>query len=251
MARLLNGTTQYLHYAGAPVSAPPLSFSAWVYQPVAVAVNLIMGITNNATGVGFWLSRSALAAIQAVTGDGAIAPFASFGPLTANQWVHVAGVWVSNVSRQSFGEGTASLVETTACTPGAVSVTDIGVFNPGVGGTFFLAGRVSDVAIYNIALTQDDVTSLANGASPLEVRPSGLVDYWPLGFSSPEADLIGRRELTLVAAPTVIAGPRLMVPQGLHIPPQLPYRADPTALWKGPNPYRLARVPAEYRRRKG
>jgi hypothetical protein len=46
------------------------------------------------------------------------------------------------------------------------------------------------VALWNIALSDADVASLALGIHPFLVHPSALVAYWPLmGASSPEPNL--------------------------------------------------------------
>ena len=54
----------------------------------------------------------------------------------------------------------------------------------------FFGGDIAELAIWNIALSDDDVFALGdpdNRVSPLLVRPDALVGYWPLvGFAAPE-----------------------------------------------------------------
>jgi len=55
------------------------------------------------------------------------------------------------------------------------------------------AGNMADVAIWNVTLTAAEVSALALGARPHQIRRSALLAWWPLtGFSSPEPDLIAR-----------------------------------------------------------
>jgi hypothetical protein len=62
-----------------------------------------------------------------------------------------------------------------------------------------------------VALTDDEAVILSLGYSPVFVRPANLVAYWPLvGRSSPEPDIVGGYDMTLVGSPTVADHPRII-----------------------------------------
>jgi hypothetical protein len=44
----------------------------------------------------------------------------------------------------------------------------------------FWAGGIAEAAIWSVALTADEVASLASGAAPFMIRPASLVLYAPL-----------------------------------------------------------------------
>lgn len=53
-------------------------------------------------------------------------------------------------------------------------------------------GRLAEVGIWDVALSDAEIAALATGVSPLLIRPANLKGYWPVyGSGSPEADLSG------------------------------------------------------------
>lgn len=63
---------------------------------------------------------------------------------------------------------------------------------------FFLDARVSGVGVWNVVLTQANVTTLNTAADPLGVRNANLIAYLPLcGVDSPEPDRKGTNNGTL------------------------------------------------------
>ena len=77
-------------------------------------------------------------------------------------------------------------------------------------------GRLAEIAIWNAALTDDEVLSLSKGVSPLRVDPQNLVAYWPLyGNGSPEPNYVRNSTdlaLTLINAPPQIDHAPVMAP---------------------------------------
>lgn len=73
-----------------------------------------------------------------------------------------------------------------------------------VSGDRFWAGAYAECGIWNVTLTAAEAISLGQGLSPLSVRPSSLLAYWPLvGHSSPERELINRFEGVLTGTSLV------------------------------------------------
>ena len=53
-------------------------------------------------------------------------------------------------------------------------------------------GQIADLAIGTLTLTAGEMSALAAGFRPSNIRRTALVGYWPLdGLSSPEPDLSG------------------------------------------------------------
>ena len=108
---------------------------------------------NSATNIHYWMA-----------GPGAINY--AFGP-TSNGWRHVAIV-SSTTERILYIDGDVAARGPTAS---PTLVTSYG-FNIGGGGIYgptgnFFKGQIDDVALWDTALTSDDITLLAGGLSPL------------------------------------------------------------------------------------
>ena len=84
-------------------------------------------------------------------------------------------------------------------------------------------------AIWDETLDADDFGALAAGVSPIMVRPSAIVSYWPFyGLDTTEPDLFGGHDLTLTSAPPKAAHPPLILPAGPRIVVPSPAIAGPT-----------------------
>lgn len=129
------------------------------------------------------------------------------------QWHHVCAVMTSTTSRAIFMDGGNKATNTvTVAAPGwdRVSVGHVPETTH-----YYGNADLAEAALWSIALTDADVALLGLGLSPLFVRPDALVFYAPLlGATSPEIELVGRRELALVNAPPVVPHPRVIVPLG-------------------------------------
>lgn len=144
--------------------------------------------------------------VEAVVSDGGGASVAnSAGSFTANVWTHIAGVFASTSSRTVYlnGTSTSNGATRTPNTPDEVFIARAD--------TSYGAADVAEAGIWNVALTDSEIASLARGVSPRDIRPGSLVSYWRLmGRSSPEPDFVGRYDLTLFNTPTQAAHPRIV-----------------------------------------
>lgn len=107
----------------------------------------------------------------------------------AGTWMHGAAVFTSATSRQAFMNGVGGTVNTTSKTPAMTTpVTHLGgisTFSP-------MNGALAEVALWNVALTADEVLALSRGVCPLLIRPNNLNRYWPLLGSGIAADILCR-----------------------------------------------------------
>jgi len=212
-------SSQQLFNASTPVSGVPLSMACW-YRTTTGAWKGLIDLANSAggstgeVGLGLTATGTTIGANRVVAeingGVGGTSAVSSSSYSQANAWEHAAAVFASNTSRAAYLNGGNKGTATLSATPAGLNEAFVGndIFND------YHDGAIADAAIWAAALDDFEVAALALGVSPLLIRPSALVAYWPLvGMTSPEIDLIGRRELTITGA-TAAPQPRLIVPVG-------------------------------------
>jgi hypothetical protein len=120
-----------------------------------------------------------------------------------NQWWNALGVFVSTTSRTAYAN-------TTAGTPGTDSrsiTTEISIrIGRRASGNAF-TGQLAEFAIWNVALTADEINSLAKGFKPPRIRPQSLLYYVPLVRDVQE--LRSGIPFTAVNTPAVFDHPRV------------------------------------------
>lgn len=222
MARSFSGTAQYLEYAGAALTATPLTWACWFSCNTGITGYLCtLGKSTSFSVCGIRIESDNKIKAQAGN-DSGNSMATTTTTISANTWSHAACVFTSSTSRAAFLNGGGKGTDTTSQTPSGLNRTTIGARNIGSYNQPF-AGLLAEVGLWNIALSDADIVVLATGISPFLVRPDALVGYWPLvGKYSPEIDLKGRREMTVTGA-TQIAHPRMFLPkrQQLIISPAL------------------------------
>jgi hypothetical protein len=201
MARLFDDAqSQYLENANAIVSAVPFSVSMWVYPDADLSM-IFMSIADTAGDTNYFDLRMSATTLKAgISASDTGSGFSNAGAtaaLTLNQWNHIAGVFSAVDSRTIYLNGGNSNTDSHSRTPAGIDNTAIGALvRTGVAAA--TSGRIAEVGIYNVALTDDEIAELAKGASPLLVKPANLVAYWNLfGRSCPEPDIVGGFDMTL------------------------------------------------------
>ena len=125
---------------------------------------------------------------------------------TINTWHHAGAVWSSTTSRSVYIDGGSSASDTLPVVSNSQNRLLLGAISR-VLVQFFLSGLMSEAAIWNVALTNAEIASLAKGFSPRRVRPQSLVFYAPLLRNL--QDLRQGLALTAVNSPTVANHPRV------------------------------------------
>lgn len=210
MARSFNGSSQHASNTGAaPASATPLTLAAWVY-PTQSGVNQDLFMVYSAGDQYFGLQQLNDERLDvAVRNGGTRTSATSTGGVTINGWNHVAGVFAATNSRAAYLNGAKATNTAAVTNPTINKVTLAQVVDLN-----YWAGRVAHAAVWSAALTDDEVTALAKGFSPLLIRPTSLAAYWPLdGNDSPEPDRWRQGlTLTLTNSPTKADSPRIILP---------------------------------------
>lgn len=149
-------------------------------------------------------------------GNSTVSP--ASGGVFDSAWHHLLGTYDGAnvrlyVDGTEVGTGTA---ETRAISYNTNALY-VGCFD---GSILFTDGSVAEMAIYNIAPTADERGALADGFSPLHIRPANIVGYWPLlGRYSPEIDRKAGINLTVNGAGTADHLRIVGKPQSLWVPP--------------------------------
>ena len=131
-------------------------------------------------------------------------------------WTHIFATRNGNTNVKFYRDGVLRGTGTPAAYNATTQVLHVGVrWDSETGTSTRLDGRVSRLGWWNAELNATEVAALAAGASPLMVRPSALVSYWPLwGLGSAEPDWKGGAALTQsgTVAGSTAEPPRVAIP---------------------------------------
>jgi hypothetical protein len=207
MALDFNGSNQFIQGSPSPITAYPFSMSAWFNKPDITNNHAICGVYYTGAGTGAWYLRAAGGVsgdpVQAGAGSAPSSGAQSTTGYSASTWHHAAGTWTNTTSRAAFIDG-GSKGTTAVADNGTIAnanVITIGRFSDSTPGSYSY-GKVCEVGMWNIVLSDAEIALLAKGWSPLAIRPDALVSYVPVtGRHSPEPDLISTASLTLFNSP--------------------------------------------------
>jgi len=202
---------RYISRGSAVVTGLPCTLACWFKSGNDSAGQAVIGIGNssdNNTYIQLHLSGHLAGQnpIRAyIKGGGDVAYATTTANYALNTWQHACGVYINNSLRYAYLNGGNKGTDTGSNgTPTGLNTTTIGAVK-GATVTNFLDGDVAEAAIWNVALTDEEVAALAKGFSPLLIRPANLKAYWPLirrGASIDNIDLVGGYHLTDYNSPT-------------------------------------------------
>lgn len=127
------------------------------------------------------------------------------GP-TVNVWANHTAVSTSTTSRDSYLNGANKGSDATLVVPINLDGTEIGQSDDGSPVDRFI-GDLGHVAFYGVALALSMIETLAAGFNPLRVQRGDLIGYYPCNGQSPEFNVMGGVDLSLVGAPPVAENP--------------------------------------------
>jgi hypothetical protein len=219
MARLLSDeASQYLDYAGATVTAYPFTISGWLYPDEAKFHTILSVCTTTEDQDFVWLGTTATVGRVRVDNATVQGTASTVDTWNINAWNHLVGVFTNSTSRSVLlNGGTKGTNATDVAMPGGLNNTALGRLNQS-SATYETSGRLAEVGLWNVALTDADQAALADGYSPDQVRPESLVAYWPL-IRDTDIDIVGGYTLTANNAPTVADhAPMIYAAQGHSMP---------------------------------
>lgn len=186
--RINYGSPSYLDDMG------PLTYAVWVQRDSLSGGDTFPRIISKDEKKFFILFNRGnepttyqFAVVASTTNHDKVGP-ANSVPIASTTWVHLAVTWDGTLSTGASSLYRNGTVESTYATntAGSGSVTSDAAGDFAVGnrssGTFDrgLDGRLAELAVWNVALTADEIASLAKGFRPQRVRPQSLVFCIPL-----------------------------------------------------------------------
>ncbi len=186
----------------AVTTAAPMTFACWLNSNTLASPRRIFMSQNAASSQRITLSQQTDGAIRFNKSDASVSAMAvTSGSVSTGVWHHAAGVMATSASLKVYLDAGSTGSTNTGTNPVGLNEFTLGMgsivapFGP-------WDGELADVAVWNVALSGEEVASLANGFSPLLVRPDGLAAYWPL-IRDADQDIVGDNNLSSVGAMTV------------------------------------------------
>jgi hypothetical protein len=204
MSRIFpNTTTDFLRSGTVPLTAAPLTMACWFQQTggEAIDVAVYMG-DSSSNNLELWSlgATSTGPAARYQVADGSSTTNSEPASMQQDTWTQLCGASAAandHYARRTDSASSTTASNTTSRAPSSVDRLSVGVKDDSSPDTP-LNGRVGHVAIWNVALTDQDMASLGVGVSPLRMKRDNLVFYAPCnGVHSPETDIVGGRHLTI------------------------------------------------------
>ena len=219
MARSFDRTSQqYLEAASAVLSAAPLTMACWFNSNDDANVQVLMCL-GSSSSPNLWNLRAS----GSIGGDPLTVETYQAGSGTAgntttgystNTWHHAA-MTAATDNRYVYIDGGSVGQDSSSKTPANIDRTVIGSYSfNGLHG-WYMSGNIAEAGIWNVVLDTAEIVALADGYSPLLIRPGSLALYVPLVRDNDE-DIVGGLSLTASGSPTIAAHPRVFY----SIPPQ-------------------------------
>lgn len=236
MARVFNGSSQYLETITPVVTSLPVTFSCWIYATAISRFQCAMCISRGTHGTNndlFRLMAYNTNVIEAASFLGTTPTVSTTsGTISANTWHHLAATF-------SAASGQYAWLDTTKSTSGGNSQSPASLDRTSIGRQYVLntqffpfQGRVAFSSVWNAVLSDDEIASLGQklngvpcGVHPTRIRPESLVACWPLGGFDGDHDgdiWADAYNLTAYNSPTWDEGPAVLY----SVPPQIIYPAS-------------------------
>jgi len=241
-----SGTDDYLNKSVAIFSGLtyPLAFSAWVRPDDRGAQYAVASDSGSGASKQIRIGAGSSGKfIMGMRGANAESPSAHYDNSNTT-WFHLVGAFIANNDQKLYVNGT--LDQTSTTTSDISDFADSNEFYIGTGvssGTNIASktweGGIAEVAAYAAELSAGEIAALAKGFSPLLVRPSALVGYWPLGgpYAPTTIDPVGSNTLTANGGASVESHPRIIYPM---LPPAIMVAAGGQAV-RAMHHYRMLR----------
>lgn len=176
-----------------PVTSPAFTVSLWFRAGSATSQTL--WAANSGADTDYWalqyrgdaVGTEVVGWLADHVGAVAAAYTTAYAP-PSNLWHHVACVEAAAASRAVYLDGAGKGTDTTAISPAGLTRCTVGTFR-GASNAFPVDGAVAKVAVFDVALTDAEIASLAAHANPRKIRPGHCVSYLPL-----DGDATGERD---------------------------------------------------------
>lgn len=183
-------------------SALPLTLACWFNQPVLTPYTSPLMLSNGTSYYGLFPGTpSGILAAYAFNNPSS-GHSASNTSFTTNTWYHACGVFTSSTLRLAYLNGVAGVADTTSVPVFTPSQLDSGY---DISVPQYTTVKTAEIAVWNVALTAQEIAALAAGVEPYLIRPENILFYapmWGVSGASVEPDLSGNgNSLTLSGSP--------------------------------------------------
>ena len=196
----------------------PLTFSAWVRPDDKGAQHAVVSDSGNGTSKQIRLGASGNGKFLMGMRGTSIASGVYYDNSNTT-WFHILGSFVAADDQKLYVSGAQDGASTVSNNISDFADSDYFYIGTGVNSGTDIAsktweGGIAEVAAYAAELTAGEIAALAKGFSPLLVRPSALVGYWPLGgpYAPTTIDPVGSNTLTANGGASAAAHPRIIYP---------------------------------------
>lgn len=192
----------YLIAGSAAATAVPISMACWYnidtlgQTHLGICLGVAASLDNQFQLTGT-VSNTIIARTR-TTSNADAESSANYTSIGTGKWLHGAAVFASTTSRAAYLNGGNKGTNATSATPAGINRTTIGARPDG---SSVADAKIAWPCIWNVALTDDEIASLAKGIHPLRIRPASIVFFAPLIGGSPEPELISRNEPALTGTP--------------------------------------------------
>ena len=215
MSRSFNpATPDFLRSSSAVATAAPFTVAGWFRSPGTGVTTTLWWMGNKSSNLETWLlyaHNSAAVRFRSVSTSTASIAIDTTNTYTANTWHHACAVEASATDHRVFLDGAGKATSSTSTVPAGVDRTTLGYADDSSPSTGY-DGMLGHWTMWDVALTDDEVATLAAGVSPFTVRPGNIVAYWPANGRSPEPDIVGAFDLTLGGSPSISDEPPIHHP---------------------------------------
>ena len=177
------GSSEYLSYNGAEVTATPLTVACWLViesfgsSPITLLSLHNSGSTTQRECFLLFLDQTTNNVkflVGAATNAGTATDDGLLPAMSTERLYHAAGVAKSSTSRFAYRNGYPGGQSTTSRTPSGINITHIGAEGFTAGPGRFFDGRIGDARIYSREFNHSEVWELYDPRSRWEL-------YYPLG----------------------------------------------------------------------
>lgn len=152
-----------------PVTNVPLTMACWVYAPSSNS-GFVLALYSGSNYHAIGYSTTTAFARSFVFGDGAFRQATRSG-FSFGVWQHLVGVFSATNNRQVYLNGTAGTANT--------NNQNVGTLNSASTNPAPSSHHIADLSIWDVALTQDEITALSKGFSGSRIRPASLRFHAP------------------------------------------------------------------------
>jgi len=221
MARVGADNT-YLYNTSPVVTGLPVTMACWFKVPNLTTNFALMTLGGRTSNVRLTLQAAGAAPgdvvrVQSVDTTNTKRQAVSSTGFSVGVWHHATAVFASTTSRAAYIDGGNKGTNAASSSVSSFDALDVMVERQtGTPQGTAVDVEVAEVAVWNVALSDEEVAILALGYSPLFVQPLALKNYFPMfgrrGSAEGEEDWCGNNNLTDQLTPGLADHPRIIYP---------------------------------------